>query len=271
MTKCHLCFATLLLLLMVSCKSGNQGPSLSEYGARSKAVQAARFEQFAAALSEATPERARAMQDSVLAEASRDSAAWRNLLEMEEHFFFDPNSPWRDEERYVPVAEAILASPYSDPAEREHATWLLQRLTLNRPGSPAADFEFLTPKGRRTSLYAEIDKRRPSRTILFFSNPGCANCKEITEALGHDLFIQQQLEEGTLLVVNVYPDEDLQAWVDYLPNYPEEWVCGCDPDQVLNGDTRYWLRAIPSLYLLDEEKRVVLKDAPLEKLLFYCK
>ena len=82
---------------------------------------------------------------------------------------------------------------------------------------------------------------------------------------------KKQLEEGTLLVVNVYPDEDLQAWLDYLPNYPEEWVCGCDPDQVLNSDTRYWLRAIPSLYLLDEQKRVVLKDAPLEKLLFYCK
>ncbi len=271
MTKCHLCFATLLLLLLVSCKSGTQGPSLSEYGARSKAVQAARFEQFAAALSEATPERARAMQDSVLAEASRDSAAWRNLLEMEEHFFFDPNSPWRDEELYLPVAEAMLVSPHSSQTEREHAAWLLQRLTLNRPGEQAADFEFQTPTGRRTSLYAEIEKRRPQRTLLFFSNPGCQNCKEITEALDRDLFIQQQLSEGSLLVISVYPDADIQAWLDYLPNYPEEWVCGCDPDQVLNSDTRYWLRAIPSLYLLDGQKRVVLKDAPLEKLLLYCK
>jgi hypothetical protein len=75
------------------------------------------------------------------------------------------------------------------------------------------------------------------------------------------------MEDGRLLVVNIYPDEDVQAWLDYLPNYPAEWVCGYDPDQLLNSNTVYWLRAIPSLYLLDEQKRVILKDAPLNFLL----
>ena len=75
------------------------------------------------------------------------------------------------------------------------------------------------------------------------------------------------LEDGRLLVINVYPDEDVQAWLDYLPNYPAEWVCGYDADQILNSGTHYWLRAIPSLYLLDEEKRVILKDAPLNLLI----
>ena len=72
-------------------------------------------------------------------------------------------------------------------------------------------------------------------------------------------------------MLNIYPDEDLQAWYDYLDNYPKDWICGYDPDQVIRSDTRYWLRAIPSLYLLDDEKRVVLKDAPPEKVLVYCK
>ena len=266
MTKCHPFVAVLLLLLLASCKSGDSGPSLADYAARSKSVKMARFEQVAQSLSKASPELARQMQDSLLDAASGDSAAWRQLLNMEENFFLDPNSPWRDEELYLPVAEQILCSPYSDTTERDHAAWLLERLTLNRPGTPAADFNFTTPKGRPTSLYTEIDARHPELTLLFFSNPGCPNCKEITEALERDLYIQKQLYEGTLLVVCIYPDEDLQGWLDYLPNYPEEWLCGCDPDQVLNSETRYWLRAIPSLYLLDEEKRVILKDAPLERI-----
>ena len=62
----------------------------------------------------------------------------------------------------------------------------------------------------------------------------------------------------------------MQEWLDYLPNYPADWLCGYDPDQVLKSDTVYWLRAIPSLYLLDEEKRVLLKDATLEQLLVNC-
>ena len=44
-------------------------------------------------------------------------------------------------------------------------------------------------------------------------------------------------------------------------------VCGYDADQILNSGTHYWLQAIPSLYLLDEEKRVILKDAPLNLLI----
>ena len=267
MTKCHFFAAGLFFLLLVSCKSGNQGPSLAEYASRSQAVRAAQFDAFAKSLSEASPERARQMQDSVFAAVAGDSTAWRQLLQLEETYFLDPNSPWRDEELYLPVVEQLLFSPFSDPEERDHALWLVERLTLNRPGDPAADFEFMTPKGRKTSLYAQIDAQQPRWTLLFFSNPGCPNCKEITETLGQDLYVQKCLSEGTLLVVNIYPDEDLQSWFDYLPNYPSEWICGYDPDQELKSDTRYWLRAIPSLYLLDADKRVILKDAPVERVL----
>ena len=89
--------------------------------------------------------------------------------------------------------------------------------------------------------------------------------------LSEDPDIQAQIAAGELLVINIYPDEDLQAWLDYVPEYPESWICGYDPDQVLNSSTRYWLHAIPSLYLLDEQKRVLLKDAPVEIILINCK
>ena len=72
-----------------------------------------------------------------------------------------------------------------------------------------------------------------------------------------------------LAVVNVYIDEDIQAWRSYMPVYPEEWYNGFDPDFVLRNDEIYNVRAIPSLYLLDEEKRVILKDAPENKLFNY--
>ena len=47
-----------------------------------------------------------------------------------------------------------------------------------------------------------------------------------------------------------------------MPLYPEQWYNGFDPDLVIRGETLYNVRAIPSLYLLDHEKRVILKDAP---------
>ena len=268
MTKCHLTLLAAFLLLYCACKPDRpQGPSLSEYGASSQSTQSALFEKYVIELLNASPDRAARMQDSVMAIAESDSLQWQRITEFEESFLLDPNSPYRNEELYIPVVEHLLSSPLASEKQRMRAAWIEPRLKLNRPGQPAADFSFISPKGRRERLHAIIDARHPQRTILFFSNPGCPNCKEITEALSNSLLVQSMLEDGRLLVINVYPDEDVQAWLDYLPNYPAEWVCGYDADQILNSGTHYWLRAIPSLYLLDEEKRVILKDAPLNQLI----
>lgn len=75
------------------------------------------------------------------------------------------------------------------------------------------------------------------------------------------------MSDGTLAVVNVYIDEDIQAWRSYMPIYPEDWYNGFDPDLVLRSNDIYNVRAIPSLYLLDAEKRVILKDAPERKVM----
>ena len=272
MTKCHLTLLAVVLTLLTACKP-DKGPSLSEYGSQSAATRQLQFEQYARELLALPLEEALQRQDSVLRAAEKDSTAWKQAVAMQEKFFYDPNSPYRSEELYLPVVERLIDAPFASEEERAHARWLRPFLLLNRIGMPAADFSFRTRNGRTHTLYGTLDNRKPAprQTILFFSNPGCPNCKEITEALSGDPDIRDRIAKGDLLVINIYPDEDLQAWLDYLPNYPEEWICGYDPDQVLRSSTRYWLRAIPSLYLLDAEKRVVLKDATLERLLIDCK
>jgi ribonucleotide reductase alpha subunit len=81
--------------------------------------------------------------------------------------------------------------------------------------------------------------------------------------------IASQIADGRLAVVNIYIDEDIQAWRSYMPIYPEEWYNGFDPDYVIRNSDLYNVRAIPSLYLLDAEKRVIMKDAPEERLFRY--
>ena len=50
-----------------------------------------------------------------------------------------------------------------------------------------------------------------------------------------------------------------------MPIYPKEWLNGYDAAHILRQDQLYCIRAIPSLYLLDAEKRILLKDAPLDR------
>lgn len=49
-----------------------------------------------------------------------------------------------------------------------------------------------------------------------------------------------------------------------LPDMPEGWTVGTDREAVKTG-ALYDLKAMPSLYLLDGQKRVLLKDVPYEK------
>ena len=73
------------------------------------------------------------------------------------------------------------------------------------------------------------------------------------------------LARGDFAVVNVYIDEDLDAWRAYEPNYPRNWYCGYEPDGQVRSDRIYNVRAIPSLYLLGEGQRILMKDAPVER------
>jgi hypothetical protein len=136
---------------------------------------------------------------------------------------------------------------------------------LNRIGTRASDFRFADRRGNITNLYdikAEL-------TLLFFSNPGCDACMNIINVLREDPVISSMVASGRLAVANIYIDEDIQAWRSYMPVYPEEWYNGFDPDMVLRNNEIYAVRAIPSLYLLDSEKRVIMKDAPEERLFRY--
>ena len=173
-------------------------------------------------------------------------------------YLYDPNSPMRNEDHYAFYASRLAGSDLVDESMREKYAREVRLASLNRIGSKAADFRFADKRGRMHTLYG-IDAEL---TLLFFSNPGCAACKEIIDVLNNDPRISTLIKEGIMAVLNIYIDEDLEEWRSYMPVYPEHWYNGFDPDLVIRGENLYNVRAIPSLYLLDRNKTVIMKDAP---------
>ena len=209
-------------------------------------------------------------QDSLLtkaerSEAARDTAArvLERILSLEEKYLYDVNSPYRNEEFYLPVMRHILAWPDIRDDVRIRTQREYPLFSLNRLGTVAADFTYTLRNGRTGTLHSI----KADRILMFFSNPGCQNCKEIIDALSGSMAVQAQLQDGSLKVLNVYPDEDLSEWFAYMSHYPKNWINAFDTECIIRGDSIYLLRAIPSLYLLDSEKRVICKDAPLEEIL----
>lgn len=86
-------------------------------------------------------------------------------------------------------------------------------------------------------------------------------CRRLSGELLASPLLNELTERGTLCVLAVYPDADLSAWRTRRDGMPAAWIDACDPRGVILGGELYDLRAIPSLYLLDREKCVLVKDS----------
>lgn len=200
---------------------------------------------------------------SVRQQADTSDRVYLAMTEMVARYLYDPNSPMRDEDLYLPFVQKMASSPLTRENMRTACHYEAQMCAMNPRGSIAPDFAITLRNGTQVRMHSV----KAERTLLFFSNPGCQNCREIIDALKTDSKVQSMVGEGRLAVINVYIDEDLKAWRDYMPVYPKEWLNGYDAAHIIREDVLYCIRAIPSLYLLDADKRILLKDPPVERVL----
>jgi hypothetical protein len=82
-------------------------------------------------------------------------------------------------------------------------------------------------------------------------------------------FLNHLLETGRLDVLAIFTDEDLDWWRQNQDHISPRWINAHDEPRIIRSQTLYDLRAIPSLYLLDRNKRVLLKDADVRSVELY--
>lgn len=197
----------------------------------------------------------------------RDTSSniYNQLVEIAQKYLYDPNSPYRNEDYYQAFAEMMSKSDLVDETTRGTYAYEAQMCSRNAVGTFAENFTFSDKKGKIGSLYGI----KAEYTVLFFTNPGCKACLEIIEFMKGNPKVASLIDSGRIAVVNVYIDEDLQAWMEYESTYPTVWTNVYDHNFIIRGNDLYFIRAIPSLYLLDSQKKVMMKDVPQDKLFAY--
>ena len=177
------------------------------------------------------------------------------FVAMSEKLFHDPNSPLRSDELYIPVLEAQIAAPFYDEYEKMVPEYDLALASQNRIMQGANDFRYTVATGRTSNLYS----LKADFILIYINNPGCPMCRQIQEQLVASQIVAEALKSKRLKILAIYPDEDLTLWHQHP--LPKEWINGYDKGRRLEKDRLYDLRAIPSLYLLDRDKKVLVKDS----------
>lgn len=196
----------------------------------------------------------------LLTKAEQSRRMYDYFTEQADKYLYDPNSPMRNEEFYIPILEAMTTTPLLNDTEKIRPQARLELAQKNRLGTKALNFTYTLASGATSSLYQCAARY----TLLFINNPGCHACAETIEGLKQSAIINQLIADKQFKVLGVYPDEELTEWHKHRVDFADEWINGYDKNQTMKMQNLYDLRAIPTLYLLDKNKIVLLKDAPLQ-------
>ncbi|MDH6534030.1 DUF5106 domain-containing protein [Parabacteroides sp. 52] len=223
------------------------------------------FSNYVAAFSRTDPKEVVASIKAMLKKAEANPVVYLYFTGLYEKYLYDPNAPMRNEEFYIPVLESMLASDQLNEEEKIRPAHLLEIALKNRVGQVATDFKFTLANGKTGEMHAlESDY-----LILFFYNPGCDACRVMTKELAGDPLIQKGLDKKKLILLAVYPDEEWLEWEKHLSELPGQWMNTYDISCSIKENELYDLKAIPTLYLLDRNKVVLLKDATFNQLRAY--
>lgn len=201
-----------------------------------------------------------------LGRTSANARVQNHMNSLLRKYLINYDSPMRNHDLYICAADYLKENAL-DQMTRFNAMQDAAMLQLNPQGGKASDFVYMLPDKTMHNMHDVKAKY----TLLFFYTPGCASCVHVTGQLKNSGIVGKMVQEGTLALLAISTQDDTPSWRKYLHDIPHNWVSGCDRDMLLTVDGIYDLRVPPVLYLLDADKKILLKDVPFVQIEEYLK
>ena len=185
-----------------------------------------------------------------------------------EKYYYNADSPFRNEELYIPVLETILLFDILSDEDYQKYDFQQDMIHKNRIGSKASDFVYTLQNNEWKRMHA----LKSNYLILFFSTPQCSNCVAVADDIKNSEVLAQVclLNSNTrtmLCVLNINTNSNIPLWRESLASLPQKnWIHAYDDAMVLTNKRIYDLKGTPTIYLLDKNKRIILKDTSLEEI-----
>lgn len=191
--------------------------------------------------------------DTLLSRAASVPSAYMLMLETARAHLYSPDSPVFSEDIYLAFLDFVFARGDDSDIDR----MIRDDIMRNRPGTPAADFTFATADGGTSTA---LDPEGRSRTLLVFYDPDCDTCHHLIGRLRSAAALQTAVATAALRVVLVYIGDDRDLWLRDAASLPDDWTIGIDDCGMVEDADLYVIRNTPSVYLIDRDGTVMLKE-----------
>lgn len=180
------------------------------------------------------------------------------LARIAEKSLYDVDGVLWSDEAYLPFAEYVVKSSKIKNIEKLRYKNQIEKINENKIGAVAQQFEYTDTNGSRK----KFNSSETDNTLLFFNDPDCEDCRILRLRLSTDMALNKLIEDGKLQVLCIYPGEYSKEWAEDARRYSDLWEIGASED----ADTKYDLRLIPNIYILDKDKKIIMKNATLNDL-----
>lgn len=205
------------------------------------------------------------------AKASACQQSFRFFVRLARKYLADTQSPFYDEELYRLALLGVLhqgegaecsknIDELLDISERKRLEFRTKLLGKNRVGQIAHDFNYQT----KTEQTAELFSLQREYVLICFYDPECASSENVLDQLADSVKINEHLLGRRLDILCVNVEGDTPSWRER--QLPEGWIDACDDNYSITANLLYDLSDLPSLYLLDDEKVVLLKNATVKQI-----
>ena len=133
-------------------------------------------------------------------QASADTRATDMIAGMAAKYLYDYNSPMHDEDLFIAFAEAFVASPAIPEIAKTRTGYLLDLSLMNRPGTKANDFEYISTDGTRHHLSEPSE----CETLLMFFDIDCDVCADVLDDMKASANLKAGIDSGRIRVLAIY-------------------------------------------------------------------
>ena len=194
--------------------------------------------------------------------ASKQENTFGLILYWLDQILYDSSSPHYNENLYSSLMKAVINSDV-DSVMKLIPRQRMEIISKNQVGYQTNDFTFVNKEGHINSLY----KIEAPLLLLIFNNPDCSLCHQVENNIAQNKLLQLLLNSGRLKLLAITPDAEYEEWMKHT--YPFNWMVGYDQEKAIYSQRLYDIQRLPCLYLLDKDKRVLLKEADYDRLCKY--